>query len=45
MALGISGKEGLALLVLASVLGPFHCPDALYPDNREPSKPGLGPPP
>ena len=44
-ALGVSGKEGLALLALALALGPFHCPDALHSDNREPSQPGLGAPP
>ena len=43
-ALEVSGKGGLALLALALALGPFHCPDALHPDNREPSQPGLGAP-
>lgn len=39
------GKERLVLLAMALALGPFHCPDALHPDNREPSQPGLGAPP
>lgn len=39
------GRMGWLSWPLALALGPFHCPDPLHPDNREPSQPGLGAPP